>query len=105
MSRFIVAAVLAGLVWPVETHAEPLPPPTPLPPPPVAVMPGTVIVAPPMPYRPSRYQVWSYYGVSWSGQFLPLVLDTPHGAYWAATGRPYPGVPNRTLHYMPYARE
>ncbi|OAI53538.1 hypothetical protein AYO44_15880 [Planctomycetaceae bacterium SCGC AG-212-F19] len=40
--------------------------------------------------RCNRYAVWQAYGVDRFGQFRPLVVNTPWGAYYYATGAPFP---------------
>jgi hypothetical protein len=97
----IVLLILAAVV-PAAAGDEPLPAPRALPPAPVMVVLPPVGYAPPMPYRPSRYQVWQYYGVNGAGQWVPRVIDGPHGAYYAYDGRPYYWVPMHTREYRAY---
>jgi hypothetical protein len=40
--------------------------------------------------RCNRYAVWQAYGVDRFGQFRPLVVNTPWGAYYYANGAPFP---------------
>jgi hypothetical protein len=37
-----------------------------------------------------RYAVWQAYGVDRFGQFRPLVVNTPWGAYYYANGMCFP---------------
>ncbi len=95
-------ALLAGWVS-VSAADEPLPGPRVIGP--VQIGPSPPFYAPPMPYRVSRYQHWQYYGVNWAGEWVPRVIDTPHGAFYAANGQPYYWVPTHTRQYMPYAAD
>jgi hypothetical protein len=96
---------LAAVILAFSSRArgdEPLGPPRvlgPEAPPPVLLYP------PPPPIRASYYSVWHYYGVNGAGHFVPLVLDTPRGAYYAYRGIPYPWLANHNRLYMPYAQD
>jgi hypothetical protein len=96
------AALLVGLVYVGgEARAQPMPPPHVLPPGVQAPLP------PPVPYRPSAYQVWQFYDRNYMGQFRPLVIDapaSPYGAYYFYRGIPYPFMRNYPSLYMPWAR-
>jgi hypothetical protein len=94
----VLSVALLGLAG--AGRADELPPPRVLP---TTQPPPAIVIYPPTPYRVSRYAVWNYYGVSSTGQFLPRVLDTPYGAYYAFDGRSYPWVATHTYLYMPYA--
>ena len=55
------------------------------------------VLMPPPPftyYRPSAYQVWQYYGVTYSGYFRPRVLNTGNSGFYLYRGLPYPWVNN-----------
>jgi hypothetical protein len=49
---------------------------------------------PPGYYRPSAYQVWQYYGVTYNGWMRPRVINTPSGGYYLYRGVPFPWVHN-----------
>ena len=59
-------------------------------------------VAFPAQYRVNRYQVWQYYGVDSYGQFRPLVIYGPSGAYYLINGAPFPWVQTHSREFMPY---
>jgi hypothetical protein len=86
-----------------------LPPPRPLPSdgaaaqpvlPPVQIMPGMPPGAHPLPYlppglppgyRPSAYQVWQGYGLTYQGYLRPRVFQAMYGGYYI-NGYPFPQV-------------
>lgn len=112
MTRLLVRGlVVAGLFGAgvVARADEPLPPPRPVPRPmPMPLMPGAPMPEPLMRpptafYRPSRYAVWSAYGVNSAGQFRPLVLYGPYNGYYAANGAPYPWAVVKTREFWPTA--
>jgi hypothetical protein len=111
MPRWIFPAVLLTALSTGTGVALAQPPTEPLPPPralaPVQPVPPPVLYPPPVPYRVSRYEVWQYYGVDWTGHFRPRVIDAPYdmGGYYLYRGIPYPWVNTHTIQYMPYARE
>ncbi len=98
--RLLSTALFVTLAWAGgRVGAQTLPPPRVLPneqamPP---VLPRVGQALPPMPlppvyYRPSAYQVWQYYGRTYSGQFRPRVIDATGGAYYFYRGIPFPWV-------------
>ena len=95
-------------VLPSPRYLQPLPPrllPLVPPGPRVITMPGgatylvkpRLMMPPPPPYayyRPSAYQVWQYYGVTYSGYFRPIVINTNNSGFYLYRGLPYPWVNN-----------
>lgn len=89
------------------------PPPAPLVPMPgVTIMPGAgrpLSPLPPMPrpgYRPSGYQVWQYYGLTYQSWLRPRVIQVQGGGYYLSNGYLFPYVnvfPGH--HFMPLAKE
>ncbi len=79
---------------------EPLPPPRKEP---VEIKPAPVIVYPHV--RVSAYAVWDHYAVDRNGFFRPRVIDTPYGAFYSYTGKPYPWTTTNSRNYMPYAAD
>lgn len=77
---------------------SPLPPPRVVPQQPEQV----IILTPPSFVRPSRLAVWQNYGVDRYGRFRPLVIASPHGPYYLATGKPYPYALLHSLNWLPY---
>ena len=75
---------------------DPLPPPRK-----IEQAPAPVVFVPY--YRVSAYAVWQHYGVDRSGYFRPRVVDTPFGAYYSATGKPYPWTTTNPRNFMPKA--
>lgn len=56
-------------------------------------------------YRPSAYQHWQYYGLTYSGFLRPRVLQATYGGYYL-NGYPFPQVnvyPGH--HFMPIAKD
>ncbi len=122
-SRFLRFASLFALVCAgSQAHAQNLPPPRillPANPPLQPVMPPAYRPLmppygrplPPMPlppayYRPSAYQVWQYYGITYSGQLRPRVIQATQGGYYLYRGYPFPYVhvyPGE--HFNPIARD
>lgn len=47
--------------------------------------------------RTNRYAVWQYYEVDRFGQFRPVVIESPYGAYYRLNGHPYPWASTRPL--------
>jgi hypothetical protein len=41
-------------------------------------------------YRPSAYQVWQNYGLTYNGWLRPRVIQTPQGGYFLYNGAPFP---------------
>jgi hypothetical protein len=75
-------------------------------------MPSAGRPLPPMPpglppgYRPSAYQVWQYYGLSYQGWLRPRVIQANGTGYYLYNGYPFPYVnvyPGE--HFMPIAKE
>jgi hypothetical protein len=118
MNRIVALALLAALGLTGAVYAQVLPPPRvvppvgPLPPPHLApplggvpVMPPAGRPLPPLPlaaspypvpgYRPSPYQVWQNYGLTYNGWLRPRVIQTPYGGYFLYNGAPYPYVYTR----------
>jgi hypothetical protein len=114
-SRSVSLALLMALALAGALHAQALPPPRVLPPaapmplvnmaPPGVVVPVMPPAGRPLPslplaalpypvpgYRPSAYQVWQNYGLSYQGWLLPRVIQTPQGGYFFYNGAPYPYV-------------
>ena len=109
------------LLWPLAASADPPPEEIPAPRPVPEVAPGPAVALPPRPILPlssefwppapllppvqpefGRRSVWQFYGVTRRGQFRPLVVETPYGAYYRYNGAPFPWIGIRTDHYMPY---
>lgn len=110
----VLVAVLtcpAGIV-----SAQSLPPPRVVPPETPGVrfmpaMPPAGYPAPLMPYglppgyRPSAYQHWQYYGLTYQGYLRPRVIQATYGGYYL-NGYPFPQVhvyPGH--HFMPIAKD
>ena len=94
-SRF---AVLLWLAFPLVLQAqEPAKPKADLLP-----APKQAAVVFPAQHRVNRYEVWQYYGVDRYGQFRPLVIYGPFGAYYLYNGAPFPWVQTHTHEFMPY---
>ncbi len=117
------ASLIALICAHVDGHAQTLPPPRvlpsesaappllmpladqPLPPLPALGIHPRSLPLPPVYYRPSAYQVWQYYGVTYSGYFRPRVMNMGNGGYFL-NGMPYPWVqvyPGRQI--MPFPRD
>jgi hypothetical protein len=47
--------------------------------------------------RTNRYDVWQYHEVDRFGRFRPLVIQSPHGAYYRYNGQPYPWASTQPL--------
>jgi hypothetical protein len=114
--RIVSLALLAILVLAhSEARAQVLPPPQILPPasmvrgvlPPAGIpMPTLPLAASPFPvpgYRPSAYQVWQNYGVTYNGWLRPAIMQNPFDGYgyWLYNGAPYPYVYTRPGRHMP----
>lgn len=52
-------------------------------------------------YRVSAYEVWQNYGVDRFGRFRPVVIYSPYGSYYRATGLPFPWVETHTRDFVP----
>ena len=105
---FCVGALIGGSVAP----AQPVPAPPPaeaLPAPRVVPVEPPVVVygpyLPPVPYRVSSYEVWQNLAVNRQGMWVPRVMLTPYGAYYAVDGKPYPWTSLIPRNFMPYASE
>ena len=98
----LAAALLAVVLLPsavvLADPPEEVPPPRPLPLPPPAIP----AYQPPVFPQHGQRSVWQLYGVDRSGRFRPLVVQTPHGAFYRYNGAPFPWVNNQTAPYMPY---
>jgi hypothetical protein len=104
LASVVLLTCLAG-----NLPAQTLPPPRPLPSeapatqpvvPPVGMVPGMPPPGYPMPYmhpglppgyRPSAYQVWQGYGLTYQGYLRPRVFQAPYGGYYI-NGYPFPQV-------------
>ena len=96
LKRIVLAAGLL-LIGGWASADEPLPTPRPLGPVVLPTHPPVVL-----PYtRTSHYQVWQYYGVDRQGYFKPLVVYSPHGAYYLYNGQPFPWAATHPLEWMP----
>ncbi|HWG44431.1 MAG TPA: hypothetical protein VN688_16755 [Gemmataceae bacterium] len=79
----LVQPVMPPAFHPLPPNFHPLPPygrPLPL------------MYLPPVPYRPSAYQHWQYYGITYSGNLRPRVIQMPRGGYFLYNGYPFPYV-------------
>ena len=74
------------------TAGETLPSPRPIP---------SRVIFRPAPYRVSAYEVWQSYGEDRFGRFRPRVVYSPYGAYYYATGAPFPWVETHTRDFVP----
>jgi hypothetical protein len=101
VGRFTVCLLsLASLVVSVTAEGRAAgPAPETLPSPRPVLVPSRILVAPepvlasPPPYlRANRYDVWQYYGVDSHGRFQPLVVESPAGYVYRASGVPAPWV-------------
>jgi hypothetical protein len=54
------------------------------------------------PPRLGTRDVWQFYAPSFSGRFVPRVIYSPAGAYYSATGAPYPWTTTRPTLYKAY---
>src|SRR5579885_2744651 len=107
---FAPLAFVTVLVCTEGVLAQTLPPPRVLPPehrpaPPVLPSAGgaTLFVMPPIGqplypsplppgYRPSAYQVWQYYGLTYQGWLRPRVIQANGSGYYLYNGYPFPYV-------------
>ena len=105
-------ALIAALTCTSTVAAQTLPPPRALPSEGGATlyaMPPAGAPLPSMPtagYRPSAYQVWQYYGLTYSGWLRPRVIQVQGGGYYLYNGYLFPYVnvfPGE--HFMPLAKE
>jgi len=90
--------LLAALLLALPTVADAADPPEKLPAPKVAPAPA---VGPEqyMGFRVNRYAVWQNYEVDRFGRFRPVVIYSPHGAYYRINGAPYPWTPTHSLEF------
>lgn len=85
--RRALATTWLLLAGPVLADDESLPAPRPVP---VAPAPVSPALPPPGHYRVDRRAVWQYYQVDRFGQWRPLVVWGPYGAYYLSNGKPFP---------------
>lgn len=54
-------------------------------------------------YRPSAYQVWQNYGVTYNGWLRPRIFQSPYDGYgyWLYNGMPFPYVYTMPGRHMP----
>jgi hypothetical protein len=91
---------------PADEPPEEVPAPRPVPTP-VEVLPPRPLLPlagyqPPVAPEFGRQSVWGFYGVTRTGRFRPLVVQTPYGAYYRYSGAPFPWANNQTNPYMPH---
>jgi hypothetical protein len=123
--RLVLLALVTTLVSTAGVFAQSLPPPRVLPPenPPAQpvlprmggatlyVMPSAgrpllPMAGPPPGYRPSAYQVWQYYGLTYHGWLRPRVIQVNGGGYYLYNGYPYPYVNvSPEYHFNPMGKE
>jgi hypothetical protein len=68
---------------------------------PIPTMPLAASPYPPAGYRPSAYQVWQNYGVTYNGWLRPRVIQSDLGSYWLYNGAPYPYASTWPGRHMP----
>lgn len=68
---------------------------------PMPVLPLAALPYPVPGYRPSAYQVWQNYGLTYNGWLRPRIYQTPYGAYWLYNGAPFPYVYTMPGRHMP----
>ncbi|HEY7153795.1 MAG TPA: hypothetical protein VH575_07530 [Gemmataceae bacterium] len=121
-SQLVSLALVAAVVCTGDIFAQTLPPPRVLPPeqrpaqptlPPaggatlfVMPPPGRPLYPPPLPpgYRPSAYQVWQYYGLTYQGWLRPRVIQANGSSgYYLYNGYPFPVNVYPGHHFTPQA--
>jgi hypothetical protein len=123
--QLVPLALVVAVVCADGAFAQTLPPPRVLPPeqrpaqpilPPAGgatlfVMPSTGPMLHPSPlpppgYRPSAYQVWQYYGITYQGWLRPRVIQANGSGYYLYNGYPYPYVNvSPEYHFNPMGKE
>jgi hypothetical protein len=93
--RTFALAVVFGIGMAPGTGAAEQPDLVPL------VEPPAVFVSPPSFYRPSRWDVWQYYGVDRTGHWRPRVILGPE-PFYLYNGAPYHTFQVRPRDYMPF---
>jgi hypothetical protein len=102
MTGHIWGYFLASLLWgsPALTAQPPKHADLILPPKKGAEVPKKEGALPLAQVRCNRYEVWQYYEVDRWGQFRPLVIYSPCGAYYRINGAPFPWPETHDLDFV-----